>query len=105
MRLYAEDAAETDKPWERWEFGSGDHWVSLANQPGWMTEYEYRRIPQPIKVEGWVNVYPSPSHGNDLPLVSEIHGSREVADGCRGANIRIACKHITFEYTPGERLE
>ena len=62
MRLYAEDAAETGTPWERWEFESAGKWIRLLHHPDWKFDNEYRRIPQPIKVEGWVNVYP-PSSG------------------------------------------
>ena len=51
MRLYAEDAAETETPWERWECAQvvGLGWRSLNNHPLWETDYLYRRKPQPIK--------------------------------------------------------
>jgi len=44
MKLYAEDAAETDKPWERWEVKTetGD-WRSLDIQPHWTPTQQYRR--------------------------------------------------------------
>ena len=45
MRLYAEDAAETDEPWERWEvcFAKVD-WGSLSIHPKWLLFNKYRRI-------------------------------------------------------------
>ena len=54
MAQYAQDAAETDKPWERWELrfvsaggccGSG-LWRELDGSPLWSTDCEYRRKPQ-----------------------------------------------------------
>ena len=34
MKLYAEDAAETDKPWERWEAGTQvGPWLKLSRNP------------------------------------------------------------------------
>ena len=51
MRLYAEDAMETETPWERWGCAQvvGLGWRSLNNHPLWETDYLYRRKPQPIK--------------------------------------------------------
>ena len=48
MKLYAEDAAETDKPWERWEarhlFSKpGLGWCKCVDNPGWSNSFEYRR--------------------------------------------------------------
>ena len=54
MLQYAQDAAETDKPWERWEYLlSGDTWVGLWNHPRWNFEMKYRRKPKTIKVNGF----------------------------------------------------
>ena len=103
MRLYAEDAAETDEPWERWEhqtwvsLNALSEWKPLSDHPEWHTDYWYRRITQSIKVEGWANIYPD-------GVVGEMHCTEHAAirhaiPGC------IARKHITFEYTPGEGLE
>ena len=47
MLQYAQDAAETDKPWERWEAAaSNNKWEALHNHPGWLNAYEYRRKPR-----------------------------------------------------------
>ena len=45
MKLYAEDAAETDKPWERWEVLAIGHqyWNSCLEQPYWHPSNSYRR--------------------------------------------------------------
>lgn len=55
MLQYAQDAAETDKPWERWEFRNSNHapWETLVNHPGWMKSHQYRRKPKTIKVNGF----------------------------------------------------
>jgi len=50
---YAQDAMETDKPWERWEFKvkrTGD-WASLIDHPSWNST-EYRRKPRTINING-----------------------------------------------------
>ena len=45
MMLYAEDAAETAKPWELWEFISFgmEDWQPLDSNPNWGFATEYRR--------------------------------------------------------------
>ena len=50
MLLYAKDAAETDKPWERWEIRRGKSWCDLTENPTWIEYKEYRRKPQVIRV-------------------------------------------------------
>lgn len=63
MRLYAEDAAETDKPWERWESRKPDSSNELYRNwspvnVGDMTfpvNWEFRRKPKPLEL--WVNIY------------------------------------------------
>ena len=56
MAEYAKDAAETDKPWERWETLFGHKWYSLLRSPDWDINQQYRRKQGTIVV--WVNVYP-----------------------------------------------
>lgn len=54
MLQYAQDAAETDKPWERWEFKTQDgYWLSNETHPSWSEDNEYRRKPRTIKVNGF----------------------------------------------------
>lgn len=54
MLQYAQDAAETDKPWERWEYkiyGRDGEWLSVLNtHPDWNVNFDYRRKPQVIRV-------------------------------------------------------
>lgn len=53
MKQYAEDAAETDKPWERWEFNPDAKdvgWIALSAHPSWNEESSYRRIPNTLTV-------------------------------------------------------
>ena len=49
MAQYAQDWAETDTPWKRWEVAApGDKFVSLSSHPYWGEEYEYRRKPRTL---------------------------------------------------------
>ena len=56
MAEYAKDAAETDKPWERWEFSYGGEKVgaffSLAGHPNWDADREYRRKAKTLLING-----------------------------------------------------
>ena len=49
MAQYAQDWAETDMPWKRWEVAApGDKFGSLFSHPTWIVEYEYRRKPRTL---------------------------------------------------------
>ena len=52
---YAQDALETDKPWERWEFKRNlkGEWLSLSGNPAWDNKWEYRRKPKTININGF----------------------------------------------------
>ena len=56
MLQYAQDAMETDKPWERWEVKVAADvqpnvmFQGMSFHPEWYVCNEYRRKPQPIKV-------------------------------------------------------
>lgn len=53
MLLYAQDAMETNKPWERWEYNAdGTGWYSLTICPVWEPPVSYRRKPKTILVNG-----------------------------------------------------
>lgn len=52
MLLYAQDAAETDKPWEHWEFKSDTGFRRCLKHPEWNEHFEYRRKPKTITVNG-----------------------------------------------------
>ena len=54
MAQYAEDALETDKPWERWEFSHDDRdFLSLASHPQWIIDNKYRRKVKTILINGY----------------------------------------------------
>ncbi len=55
MALYAQDAAETHKPWERWETRLKSNirqmtWSDLSEHPLWVPSAEYRRKPTTIRI-------------------------------------------------------
>lgn len=51
MMQYAQDALETDKPWERWEFNSGEgHWRDAKKPILWFATSKYRRKPRTIRI-------------------------------------------------------
>jgi len=50
MLQYAQDAAETEKPWERWEYNNDRGWQRCEEHPTWFVCSEYRRKPEIIKV-------------------------------------------------------
>ena len=53
MAEYAKDAAETDMPWERWEFSkTGRDYESLHKHPSWTPDIKYRRKPKVILING-----------------------------------------------------
>ena len=54
MAQYAEDAKETDRPWERWEVkrDARGQWITCAVHPNWNEVFDYRRKPQVVKVCG-----------------------------------------------------
>lgn len=69
MLQYAQDAAETDTPWERWEFKTdGNTWVELSKNPSWFEDRKYRRKPQVIRVGR--HAFPKPISNQPL------HGTR-----------------------------
>lgn len=55
MIQYAKDATETDKPWDRWEIYSevNDRWEHLKCQAFFTENYQYRRKPDVIKINGF----------------------------------------------------
>lgn len=54
MLQYAQDAAETNTPWERWQTKDTDseNWRNIFNHPNWFEHYEYRRKPSFIVING-----------------------------------------------------
>jgi len=52
MMQYAQDAAETDQPWERWEFKHPGGWAHMVSHPFWDECVVYRRKPKYILING-----------------------------------------------------
>ena len=53
MAEYAKDAAETDMPWELWEFStSSQDYKPLHKHPSWGEGNKYRRKPKVILING-----------------------------------------------------
>jgi hypothetical protein len=54
MRQYADDAAETETPWERWEWrwSKAPDWRPFSRHPVWAPDYTYRRKPRTINING-----------------------------------------------------
>lgn len=52
MRLYSEDALQTDMPWKNWQVFSKtqDEWVALGANPPWSPNRQYRRKPKTIRI-------------------------------------------------------
>ena len=73
MMQYAQDAMETDKPWERWEYQTelmqeGDVWKNCFPNPSFDGIYKYRRKTKMISVtlaSGEVVSWPAP-HSTEL---------------------------------------
>lgn len=68
MVLYAQDAMETPRPWERWELflPNGCGWVNCTSNPSWYEHIEYRRKPKMLSVtlaNGEVVSWPEPYTG------------------------------------------
>ena len=69
MMQYAQDAMETHKPWERWEWYvlAIKSWVTMSSNPDWNTRTEYRRKPKMLRVtleNGEVVSWPEPHKGD-----------------------------------------
>lgn len=79
MALYAQDAAETDKPWERWEAKTGEgSWVGVGRHPVWKPEQEYRRKPKTIRIGVYdvpepMRVAPEPDTAYYVPSFMSKH--------------------------------
>lgn len=55
MRLYYEDALESETPWDRWEWKrsgkySSQDWANLNESPRWASSHQYRRKPRMLSI-------------------------------------------------------
>ena len=76
MLQYAQDAMETDRPWERWEVRIAANvqpnavFERLSSHPTWYTNNEYRRKPETIKVGKWE--FPKPIGIGEMPAIGTV---------------------------------
>ena len=80
MLQYAQDAAETDKPWERWEWRDkiDAEFLTCWQHPSWKLNHDYRRKHQVIRVG---------RHEFPKPITREFNGGTDyfyvrVGDTC-----------------------
>lgn len=81
MLQYAKDAAETDKPWERWEWRdiNTNRFVTCNQHPSWNVNCGFRRKPQVIRVGR--HEFPEPI--KEAPEEGTVYWTIE-ADGWNG---------------------
>ena len=78
MLQYAQDAAETDTPWERWEVKiNNSEWCELNGNPNWVEDWGYRRKPQVIKVGR--HEFPKPIH--ERPRKGDVYWYVDMRQG------------------------
>ena len=86
---YAQDAAETDKPWERWEIRDNDFtpWTKAQASPRWNEDMQYRRKPRFILING-IEV---PEPMREKPEVGSHYWVPEVSSPAKYASIIVWC--------------
>ena len=110
MMQYAQDAMETDKPWELWEmkYPTEKDWLTLDCNPLWPGALEYRRKPKMISVtlmSGEVVSFPEPhkfipQYGQNYYLVDsngEIENNKYDGMQTEVLFIRFGLVHLTKE--------
>lgn len=81
MKAYADDAAETERPWERWQWSESPdsaEWIDCKvyeNAPIWCVSCGYRRKPRTLTIAG-VEI--------EQPLESAAHGSHAYTTNAAG---------------------
>ena len=110
MAEYAKDAAETDTPWERWEFSYGGKKVgaffSLAEHPNWDADREYRRKAKTLLING--HEVPEPCRtplkdGEVYWTISLVGGS--TSSLWQGDGIDFGCLNSGFVHLTKEAAE
>jgi len=87
MAQYAQDALETDRPWERWEMRLdllGAEWTSLSCRCTWSINCEYRRKPRTININGFDVPEPvrEPLERGQQYYTPNITGCAQIWMGC-----------------------
>jgi len=73
MKLYAENAAVNERPWELWEFFYNGGWRGCIYHPEWDQKKQYRRKPRTININGFEVPEPlrdAPSDGETCYIVN-----------------------------------
>lgn len=68
MALYAQDALETDKPWERWQIKHhvfSQEWTDINSPLLWNPDFHYRRKTKTICINGYEVPEPLQSTPNE----------------------------------------
>jgi len=103
MAQYAQDAAETDKPWERWECDGGCLvWTACIGPLLWMPETRYRRKAKTININGHEVPEPlrvAPPVGDAYYVTSTEGSFWSVWNGCHHDQRRLSSGlvHATHE--------
>ena len=107
MMQYAQDAMETDKPWERWEVFIKDSWLDLGECFFFAKEEEYRRKPKMLSVTlangevvSWPEAVKELSSGDDYWYIGASGGAHfDSYQICNTDNeiIRMGVAHLTKE--------
>ena len=107
MMQYAQDAMETDKPWERWEVFIKDSWLDLGECFFFAKEEEYRRKPKTLSVTlangevvSWPEAVKELSSGDDYWYIGASGGAHfDSYQICNTDNeiIRMGVAHLTKE--------
>jgi hypothetical protein len=69
MMQYAQDALESETPWEKWEYTYNKIWKPLIQHPSWDLCVYYRRKPKTIVVNGFTINAPLDKKPKDHSIV------------------------------------
>ena len=68
MAQYAQDALETETPWERWEWKGEREWLPLSRECAFSIRFEFRRKPKTL-----THTVTIPEPLRDAPEVGESY--------------------------------
>ena len=81
MLLYAQDAGESETPWENWEVccNKYDFWLRCIAHPEWETTTQYRRKIKTININGFDVPEPvrKPLAYNDYYYICDLRSDRQ----------------------------
>ena len=79
MKLYYLDAEETETPWERWEelpISGNRVWRAMNDNPTWHPNWEYRRKPKTISING----FEVPEPLREAPKIGQSYFIAEISN-------------------------